>query len=60
MTLHRFYLSLSLFLVALYAMTAFYGWEFGATTQHNLPPEVRQSNSIRSFHFWHDGYQGGK
>lgn len=58
--LNRLYLGFGIAVVALYFVTAIFGWEFGSATQHTLPQDVRQSGSVRSFNFWHDGYQGGK
>jgi hypothetical protein len=58
--LNKIYLGFGIVLVAWYALTTFNGWEFGTSTQHTLPADVQQSNSVRSFNFWHDGYQGGK
>jgi len=45
--------------VSLYSVAAMLGWEIGAGSRHQLPPDARQ-NGYRSFHFWHSGYHGGK
>jgi hypothetical protein len=59
--LNRFYLITGLAVVAVYALALWNGWEFGSGPRQTLPAEVRQApGGYRSFHFWHDGYQGGK
>jgi len=58
--LSRVYLVVGLLIVALYALVAFSGMEFGNPERQRVPPEVRDSRGYRSFHFWHSGYRGGK
>jgi hypothetical protein len=57
----RFYLILGILIIALYAVVAFTGKEFGDTQRQIVPADVRNSpGGYRSFHFWHSGYRGGK
>ena len=53
------YTILSTGAIALYAVAAILGWELGAGSRNQLPPDARQ-NGYRSFHFWHYGLHGGK
>ncbi|NOT64407.1 MAG: hypothetical protein HOP19_29665 [Acidobacteria bacterium] len=58
---NRFYLILGIAIVAAYAFITFNGWELGSPTPQQLPAEARNApGGYRSFHFWHEGYQGGK
>ncbi len=59
--LSKIYLALGSGIVALFALASYYGWEFSSSQQRQLPEDVRQSaGGIRSYHYWHEGYQGGK
>jgi hypothetical protein len=59
--LNRIYLLTGLFIVAAYALVMWNGWEYGSSPQQTLPAEARHApGGYRSFHFWHEGYQGGK
>jgi hypothetical protein len=59
--LSRFYLIFGILIIALYAVVAFTGKEFGDTQRQIVPSDVRNSpGGYRSFHFWHSGYRGGK
>lgn len=57
----RVYVIFSLFVIALYAVSAFRGWEFPSAKRELLSPTVRSSpGGYRSYHFWHPGFHGGK
>ncbi|HKQ72353.1 MAG TPA: hypothetical protein VJ810_01400 [Blastocatellia bacterium] len=58
--LNKIYLTLGFGIVLFYAVTAFFGHEYGSSQRRNLPNELRSSSGIRSFSYWHDGYHGGK
>jgi hypothetical protein len=58
--LKNIYLMLGSAIVLLYALTAFFGWEYFSSQRKFLPDEVRTTGGIRSFNYWDDGYQGGK
>ncbi|HWP42641.1 MAG TPA: hypothetical protein VNO14_05360 [Blastocatellia bacterium] len=57
----RIYLVIGILILALYAIVALGGVEFGDAQRQMIPADVRQSpGGYRSFHFWHSGYRGGK
>jgi hypothetical protein len=59
--MRKAYLGSGIALLALYAILAFSGWEFGTPERQYLTADVRNSpGGYRSFHFWHAGYHGGK
>jgi hypothetical protein len=59
--LSKLYLVIGALIIALYAVVAFTGKEFGDSERQKMPADVRQSpGGYRSFHFWHSGYRGGK
>jgi hypothetical protein len=58
--LNKIYLILGFAVVLFYAMTAFFGYEYGSSQKRQLPDEVRSSGGIRSYNFSHDGFHGGK
>jgi len=57
--LKKLYTVLGVGVISLYAVAALLGWEIGASSRRQLPPDARQ-NGYRSFHFWHYGLRGGK
>jgi hypothetical protein len=59
-TLNNIYLAIGSAIVLFYALTGFFGYEYGSSQKRQLPDEVRSSGGLRSYSFWHDGYQGGK
>ena len=58
--LNKVYLILGFSIVLFYALTAFFGYEYGSSQKRFLPNEARSSSGIRSHNYWHDGYHGGK
>lgn len=61
MTLTRLYIGTGALLLALFALATCSGWEPGSRAPQTIPASVRSSpGGYRSFHFWHQGYQGGK
>jgi hypothetical protein len=59
--LNKFYVLMSLAIMALYGVAEFNGWELTSAKRLTLPPDVRRSpGGYRSFHFWHTGFHGGK
>jgi hypothetical protein len=59
--LSKLYLLIGALIIALYAVVAFTGKEFGDPERQKMPADVRQSpGGYRSFHFWYSGYRGGK
>jgi hypothetical protein len=58
--LNKIYLILGFAIVLFYAVTAFFGYEYGSSQKRRLPDEVRSLSGIRSYSYWHDGFQGGK
>jgi hypothetical protein len=59
-TLDKIYLAIGSAIVLFYALTAFFGYEYGSSQKRRLPDEARSLSGIRSYSYWHDGYQGGK
>jgi len=48
-------------LVAGYAAAGFTGYELFTSARDRIPDEVRNTpGGLRTFHFWHSGYHGGK
>jgi hypothetical protein len=61
MTLHRIYLAVAAALLAWWLAATMGGWEFGTPARQSLPGDVRAlPGGYRTFHYWHDGYHGGK
>ena len=61
MTLTRIYIGAAALLLMLFALATCTGWEYGTSSPQVIPASVRSSpGGYRSFHFWHQGYQGGK
>lgn len=59
--LSKIYLVIGVVILALYALVALSGREFGDPERQRAPADVRQSpGGYRSFHFWYVGYRGGK
>jgi hypothetical protein len=55
------YLLFGLLLLGGWGYLAVTGTEWGSPARQSLPPDVRSSpGGYRTFHFWHDGYHGGK
>ncbi|MDQ3667791.1 MAG: hypothetical protein M3410_14695 [Acidobacteriota bacterium] len=55
----KLYTLLGVSVISFYTVSALLGWEIGASSRRQLPPDARQ-NGYRSFHFWHYGLRGGK
>ena len=58
--LNKIYLILAFAIVLFYALTAFFGHEYGSSQKRRLPDEVRSLSGIRSYSYWHGGFQEGK
>jgi hypothetical protein len=59
--LKKFYVLLSIAMIAFYAVAEINGWDFPTEKRTTIPPDVRSSpGGYRSYHFWHSGYHGGK
>jgi hypothetical protein len=57
----RFYQTVGGLLLGGYALTAFNGWEYFHSPAQAVPAEVRHApGGLRTFHYWHSGYRGGK
>jgi hypothetical protein len=59
--LNMIYRGIGSLLLAAYAGSALFGWQFESPGKDTIPASVRSSpGGYRSFHFWHSGYHGGK
>ena len=59
--LNKLYLITGIGMIGLYLLVALSGWEFGQPARQQVPASVRNSpGGYRSYHFWHQGYMGGK
>ena len=58
--LKKIYVVLAILAIGTYAAAAFRGWEFGGKRGF-VPQDVRSKpGGLRTFHYFHGGYRGGK